>query len=415
MKDTDIQLNEKNVPLRTAGFLLALAIAVTAFTAAISSIGKKDPGLYAVDASPDENLPLYATDVTLTYYFTGESDEIRVAMNTIRPIYSAALRQAYLLLDAHQTYEGTTNLASLNAAPGEPVTVGKELLGILNDAYARTCEQRGYNMFAGALYAEWESILILEDPETFDPVRNEEERTRLARLAAMTNDLGNFGYTVVDAEAGTVRIDVSPEYRALLRELEIDAPVLDLNVLRDAYELRMIGDALAAEGWRNGYLSANSGAVLALPDYSAGSYCLYDRTEKSTVPAVTIPAPGGSAFSQFRAFAYSDGEYEFYRIADGEREYWRHPYLPSSGEYSEWIASSCVFAEDGDVVEACYDNLLLFSCPDRAAAAAFAQGECPYAVGYLLRTEEPVVWVNARGMAQMTAVSEYGYRLSEAR
>ena len=414
MKDTEIQLNEKNITLRLIAFAAAFLVAVVAFTHGLTNLGSKGAGLQTVDALPDEETPLYAANVTLTYAFTGSASENREQMNLLKRAYSSILKRSYILLDAEQSYENYVNLATLNAASGQAVDVGEELFGILTDACVKTGEGRGYNMFAGALYAEWNSILILDEPEDFDPLNNAEERTRIARLAEMTNDLSHFRLEVVDASRHTVRLDVSGDYRALLNEYELDAPVVDLNLLHDAYELQLIADALAAQGYENGYLTSSSGLTLALPGYASGEYCLYGLDGEEITPAATAAVEAGSAFSQFRSFAHYAGEYSFYTVSDGGRSYFRHPYLPAFGDYPNVIASSCALSGKGNAVGACYANICLGGCRSAADAAEFVQSVTDIAIGYTLQDEqEKTVYANAEGIKQLTA-ADYGYRVAPA-
>lgn len=378
----DIELNTRHVVLRTALFVLALIVAVTAFAVGITGIGRKEPGLYAVEAAPDDALPLYGGEMTLQYYLTGTSAENRETLKLLKEAYSMALKRAYILFDAKTEYGGWTNLATLNARPGETVELDGALFAALTDAYERTVRDEGYNVFAGPLYAAWEEVLYLEEPEPFDPLNNAETEEKLTRLAAAVNDPGNFRFEVVDASRRAVRFEYSDAVRALLEEYELPQTVLDLNILRDAYELRYVADALESESWNEGYLTTPSGMALSLSRGGAGEYRLYGSLPRGPLGAAKADAAPGSAFSQVRVFPNYEGEYGFYTVERDGAEVRRYPYLTASGAYPGTLECSCVLAPDGDVVSARWENLRLSACADEKEAELLAAASA-----------RPIAWI----------------------
>jgi len=436
MKDeSDIYLSEKHLPLRTIAFVVAFVVAVGAFAAGISALGRKQEGYHVITPLPDETAPLYGSGVSFTCYLRGSSAEIKQATNALRRDYSAALKRAYILLDAEHTYEGYVNLASLNAVPGETLAVDPALAAVLRDAYARTLsgqeaepavsltgslleEQRrfgtGYNLFAGPLCAEWNSILMLEEPQPFDPLCDAAETERLARLGAAVSNPAGFSFTVVDEAAGTVRFTVPDTLPALLRELELDAPLLDLNLLHDAYELRLIADTLRAQGYGEGYLTTDSGLTLNLSAQGSGAYCLYGFDGADVTPAATAAVTVGSAFSQFRSFPYGEREYGFYTVEADGHIVARHPYLSSMENPPALLASSCVIDGSGDVVGACHRNILLWRAADRDALALCLQDGTRVVACTLQGDADKLVYANDKGMAVLAAAEEYGWRCCAA-
>ena len=411
-KDGDIQVNTKHVKLRLVLFILAVVIAVGAIGYGVSSLGKKAPGYYRVEANADEELIRLSRSLDFEYKFQGSSAEINAELRQLQALYGASLRRCSRLLDAESTYTGVINPAEINANLGRELQLGEELFEVLTDAWEKTQEGKGYNLFAGPLYAEWNSILILADPEPFDPTADAGEAERLARLAEMVNDPSNFTFEVVDEARHAVRFDVSEALLTLLRDYELDCPILDLGLLHDAWLLRLIARELEAQGYDNGYLTAASGVTVSLSGHSGGEYCLYGFDGKYVEPAAVLPVEGGTAFSLFRAFAMEGESFGYYAAETAEGALLRHPYVPASGEYADVLLSSGVLDPSGDPVRAVYVNICLQACPDRAAVFALAEGETrPVAV--TLQTDEPqTVHANATAFARLRD-GDYGWKIAE--
>ncbi len=367
-KEEQLTVPTDHIWLRIIGFALALLVAVSAISYGVVNIGRKEAGYQKVDALPDGDAVLYAKDIRFYVYLDGDSDRIKSKLNTIRSAYSAALLRCCKLLDAETEYEGVSNVATLNAHIGEDVAVSEELWRVLLDAQEKTREQKGYNVFDGAFYRAWQDIRILENPEDFDPLRSEEERERLAKLCEAGQDLSRFELVPVDAEKHILRLEVSEDYRNLLRELEQEGPILDLGLLHDAYELRLLSEAMEREGCRDGYLSAASGVTVTLSGNRAGELSLYGLKDGAPAPAAERAANSDLAVSAAHAFALDELQAGYYAL-DGQL---RHPWLPASGLYRNLLLSALVVTDDP--VKSCYVNLQLFDAPDlptlRALAAA---------------------------------------------
>ena len=413
MNDHDIELNTRNVKARTVAFLVALALAVAAFAVGITSLSRKSPGYYDVEANTDDETILYAKTVRLRYYFADGKADIRSTLRELQTVYPGALKEFSRMLDAETTFPGVINPAMLNSNPGKEMTVSAELLAVLTDAYEKTCEQQGYNMFAGPLYAVWDTLLYLEEPQSFDPAVNASEQERIRRIAAVVNDLDNFRFEVVDAVKHIVRFDYSDTVRRMLEEEELGDRILDLNLLREAYLLRLIGDRLEQRGFSDGYLSTTDGQVLCLSGELPGDYCLYGFEDSgAAVPAATAPLRGGSAFSHFRTLPFPDETYGYYVVESEQDTLRRHPFVPASGEYPNVLESSCVLEDRGDLVAACYANLRLNACPDLNAASALA-AKLSQAAAFTLQTgNSRTVCANARAQAALNPVEEGGWSLS---
>lgn len=355
-EDRQYEVSSSNVALRTVAFVLALVLAVGAFSFGISRLGYKEPGYYEIEVPNVEDASFYRVGYTLTYRFDGESNQIKAEMNTLKDVYADALLRSYKLLDANVTYEGYANLATLNQSLGQMVEVSDTLFDILANGWDRTGKQEGYNLFGGVLRSEWNSILAQEDMSEFDPAVYPDVAQRLQELAARTGELSNFSLEL-NAETKTVKVCVSDSYLDFLAAQEFEGAILDTGALTDAYRLGLIRDALAERGFTNGYLSTESGLTVSLASHDAGSFVLYGMQDDGVGCAATLPAGADSVCSMLRTFPMQEGEV-LYHIADGR---FYHPNLACDGTVKNVLVSSCVTGTDGDIVEAAYRNLCLYS------------------------------------------------------
>lgn len=399
-KQEQITPSSEHLWLRVIGFVLALAVAVGAFTFAVTSIGRKESGYQRIEATSDPEALQLSQSVDFQVYLKGSSGEIKRAVNELSAVYTPALLRVSRLLDAETEYEGLANIASLNAHPGEDLTVDAELYELLLDAQEKSRAGEGFLLFAGPFLRAWQDILYLAEPQDFDPLRSDTERERLQKLLTAASDPANCALIPVDDENHVLRLEISEEYRRVLRETEQEGPVLDLGLLHDAYELRLLRDALTQAGFGGGYLSMASGVTVVLPGNPGGELCLYGRRADGMTPAAVTPAVGGRAASVIRCFAAREGEPGYYEL-DGVL---RHPRLPASGEHRSLLLGSMVVADDP--VEACLLNLRLQDCAsaDELQALAAASGA---QVAWILNDAEQTVFVTDEAI---TAREDYGWK-----
>lgn len=372
-KDKDIIVNTEHRTLRIVLFVLALAVAVTAFTTGVLQIGHKDTGYQTVAAEPDSDAVGYANDVTFKYYLEGSSNEIKEQLKAVTSAYSATMKRAYKFLDASKEYPGYTNIATINKAINSgsgasgDIAVSAELYEILKTAYDYSRRSEGFNLFAGELYAYWNSILSLEDPAPFDPALEQDEAYRLSKLAAETALVTDFRIEFADDEQHIIRVNVSKHYMELLGELELPETledggyiILDLNLLHDAFLVDWVADELERQQYTDGYLETSSDLMRSLSGHNRGEYCLYDFSAAEPAAAVTIPVNESLAVSLFRNVPVGEKEFgRYYVQVDGEKIA-RSQYIHSfEGQSSRLIANSYVIDTEGDIVEAAYRNIVL--------------------------------------------------------
>jgi len=369
--------SEKKNVLRLIGFLIAFAIAVTFITLGVVRIGHKDPGLYEVETDVDGSLPLYASGIHLKYDFNGSSDEIKSQMNGIKAVYTEALKQSYKWFDTKNVYPEAPNLAEISQKPGQAVVLQEPLFAILQDALQRTEKNEGYTIFAAPLRALQQARLYASEPAAGDPVNEPELRALIDALDQVIRE--DPGELILNAAEKTATLNLSAAYAAFLEEYELQEDgVLDLGVLADAYRLQYLSQVLEEAGYTKGFLTSDSGASLLLSGYTneQAKFCLYSLDAEGKIEvSATKAAKAGTASCSFRVFRFSEGEYGFYTVAEGERILYRNPYqlsLPDEQPVLSVLASSST----GKIVEAAYACICLMEAKtsDEALAAAEKDG-----------------------------------------
>ncbi len=366
-----ITLSEKHIKLRLVLTIFFLIVAVVAFTIGVVSIGKKTPGYQTIEGKVDAEALTYNNAVTFKYYFDGSSNQIKRAVRELEEVYTPILSSAYKSLDAENVYTGVVSIGMINRNIGSPVSVSPDLYAVLKDAYAKTQENRGYNMFAGALYSQWRSIQILADPEDFDPVFNSDQARRISDIAKTVCDLSNFKLEFLDDSTCTVRFSVSEQYQAFCKDYEITAPALDLNILKDAYMLKMISDSLANAGYRYGHLSTPQGMALNTSDRGKLTYSMYTLEVGREIAYATIEIDGVFSGNTFTAFGM--GSDYGYSIESNGKKLYRHLYFdPRTGEFADILMSATIISHDTDIVEDVFQSMVMNTLRTEAEVASYA-------------------------------------------
>lgn len=353
----EIEVSGKHLTLRIVAFALAVVIGMTAFGVAFYQISNRKPGYYEITATRDETAPRYSNGITLYCYFGGESSAIKEKLRTSEALYSEALGRIYRLLDPRETYDGYVNLATLNKHPGETLTLPEELFHALTDALERT-EGQGYSILDGAIRSLWQELLYLEEPEAYDPLRNEEQQARFQAVYDALAAPDALRLQVVDAAAHTVRLEVSDALTAVLEKYEVEGPLLDLGSLREAYILQYVRDKLVEAGFVRGYLRTQRGLSLMLPETTEGELLLPSYADGAALDAAYVSLSNGAACCALRAFSVGDPGY--YEI-DGVL---RHPNLGDTGDLARQLLTVWIVSPAGDVVDAAVKAAALFETPD---------------------------------------------------
>ena len=356
---------------RIIAFLIAVGIAIASFTIGVMQYAHRETGYYEVGYSNAANAEVYDSGVHLLYYAEGGSSFIRQHLNEVQRVFSDDLLQYYRLLSAEKTYEGLNNIAALNAAPEQALKVDAVLYAVLKDAYARHEMQEGYHLFSGVLHTEWQSMRYLEEPEQTDPLLNDDEAEFLKVLTSQLARKEQFSLEFDDNNS-TVTLHISEEYRNWTEHNEIEAPVLDLNLLHDAYLLQLVAMRMTAQGYTDGYLYTESGISISLGKQGNMEYSLY-AVEESGVETIAVTAlQQPAAFCSFTVVSPTEERYGYYKIELEGKPYYRHPYVNvKNGSFSNVLMTAALGGTSEQAVDLAYVMLVLNSLESAEAVAEY--------------------------------------------
>ena len=359
-KGRNALLKNRKTVVRLILFIVAVVVAVGAFTFGVLGIGHRESGYYDVGFTDAAASEMLGNGMHLVYYAQGNSSQIRQMLAEAQKAFSEFALRAWRLTKPDGEGQGLINLYWLNTHPGETAVLDADLYVMLSDALERTSRGEGYSVFAGPLHREWQNLRYLDEPQPFDPSQNEEEASRLAHLTALVNDPENFHLELND-EARTACLTVAPAVAETLSDLELDTPILDLNLLRDAYMLRVVARDLVAAGWTEGYLYADSGVSVELKTEGATTYSIWYAAKDAAAEAGDVTLASPSAYCQRTAFAPMGERYGFYAVQDGEETLLRHPVIDArTGMPADQMMTVSLGGERDEIVEMAYRSALLF-------------------------------------------------------
>ena len=404
MKDSKV--SDKHITLRLILFILALIIGVGAFGFGIYQITNRKTGYYEIKATADETAPTYSNGYSFYCYIDGGSNEIKSNLSKIGSLYSESLGRIVRLLDPTDTYEGYTNLATLNEHPNEDVRLPAELYEILADAQERTKDD-AFSIFDGALWGLWQQLLFLEDAEPFDPVNDaySAERLLAAKNAALPEDAVRL--VLADADSHTARLEVSDAYRAVMEQYEIETPIVDLGVLREAYTLRYVYQKLTENGLVKGYLRTESGLCMMLPETETGAVAVFGYADEEPKKAVDLQLGHGDAACVLRAFSL--GEPGYYRIGT----ILRHPWPGPEAEPNRDLITVWSVSRTGDIVEATRCVLRLYAASrEETAALATSLATNQMSVSFIAADAPYTICADPLHAQETTPADDGGYTVS---
>lgn len=326
--------------IRLVLFLLALGVAVYAFTRGVLGIGTVTEGYNVIELENEYKTELYDCGITLNYYVEGSKSEIKRQKEQAASIYAPALMRAVRLLDESTEYEGTVNLASVGLHPGKTVTISKELYDVLSSALAQTNLNFGYSVFAGVIESVWQDLLYLDEPGLFDPANNPATSELLSSLAGFVND-DSACRLILDESAPSARLELSNEFSAFLTENGLTAPVLSLSTLKSAYICESVAQALAQAGYTKGYLVTDSGLCVNIEPGRQLEYRLFTAKDNEVTDIGGVSCASPSVYAGYvQPTGSTYGAYVLNSVC-------RHPYFDAkSGVQAQLLSSLQVISED---------------------------------------------------------------------
>lgn len=333
-----IEVSGEHIKLRIVLWVLLVAIAVTAAVLGMRAIFTRDPGWITVRA--ESEIPAQATAELSFQYCLGENATAEIKQLTA--LYTQLAGRAYRVYHPTERFEGLGNLAALNAAPNQDVTLEPELyraLELVTQLDSRV-------IFLGPAYAQYDAVFrSREDAEAalYDPMRNPEAGEYLSQLMAFAGDPEAISLSLLGENRARLR--VSEAYLDFAAAYEIQA-LLDFYWTRNAFVLDDLAAGLSAQGYSRGYLVSAEGFGRYLgPSQDSYTVELRDlRSDQLGQPArLELEGPLSAAALHGYSLSGSAGDY-FYRYEDGSL---RMPYLDSRSGQCRCAIPDLTLLSDG--------------------------------------------------------------------
>lgn len=308
--------------LRLALVVLLLAVGAASIVWALRASTSARSGWVEItaNASQTEN----CSDEFIFRYRLGKNsaEEYRLATE----VYTEASARAFQLFHPTRRFDGVGNLALLNAAPNETVTLDEPLYQAL--ALLEQSGDRG--IYLAPVYAQYDAVFRSVSDETaaaYDPAFDKEAETYVERFLALAADPDAVRIELEGDDRA--RLCVSEAYLSLAREYGVSCFV-DFYWMRNAFAADLIAQALLDAGLRHGYLVSTDGFGRCL-DREGERYALRvtEMDGETLTQAAEYSYTGPMALVDLRAFPQTEGTEDcFYRYADGAL---RTPYLRADG------------------------------------------------------------------------------------
>lgn len=395
------------------GFIAVAATFIILYALGILSDGS---GYIALVAKVYSDEITYNEGISCSLYFQGNSFSVGGQTTNATGIYSDALKKAYMQTEAKTVYPQYASLAYLNSHLGEDVKVDDYVYNVLKDAYAKTKEDNNYSIFAGPLYEEYDRLCSIRSSGSWvndpDPLYDEAQASYMAELASYINDEANF--TLTFKEDNVIFLDISPAYKAFREANEITSPVASLNLLRQAYMIKDTAKALEEAGYVNGFLSyPQYGIGLTLKETPSLSHGIYGLRKGKVAEPLAVSIKGQTAFA--KAVRLNLGQTKFpsrYTVSKDGTSYYRSPCLSlKTGLPCDYLLSSYLFEEKGDVVELALLSASGFGIEDEASLESFLTSIKGKSYVYNRKDKDDTFFISSSLQESIVAYAQDGYSI----
>mgnify|MGYP000381736068 CR=1 FL=1 len=311
-----VEVKEGGTKKRIVLLIVAILVALGAFTYAISTLVTVEKGWRVIEATSASEMNC-AQDFTFQYYLGGSGANAAAENKELSMLYTKATEDAYQIFNAREASLTYNNLYYLNRRPNQPVQVPQELY-----AAFELVEKTGSRyMYLGPAFQEYHSIFFCtEDWETesFDPYQNEDQKAYLQAVAQFAADPAHVQVQLMGDN--TVQLYVSESYLAFARENGI-VDFVDLYLLQDAFIVDYLAETIEKAGYNRGMLSSYDGYTRCLSE-SQISYTtpLYNPVDATHVEkAADVQVMGGTALVQMHSMPFNARkELYYYQFKNGD-------------------------------------------------------------------------------------------------
>lgn len=374
-----ISLSENHTTARLVLTLLLIAVALFAFTVAITNLTKTDSGWREVEVKSSAQT-ICATEFSFQYQLGRSGVSPTEEYKRLEQAYTDVSDAAFKTFSS-DVFDGVNNLAYLNAHVNEPV----EIEDALYEALTLLDRMDSRYLYFAPIYEQYRGLFSCEEDSeamNFDPYRNPEIAAYCREITAFANDPETVDIRLL--EDGRAELFVSEDYLKYAKENGITMFV-DLFWMRNAFIIDEIADSLEKQGFTYGTITSFDGFSRTL-DNSGTEYALhlYGRIGQSIYPAAVLRYAKPMSIVSLRGFYTNalDAVY-YYEWSDGEI---RTPYVDlTDGLCKNAVNHLAAYSESRSCAETALTVLSLYAADtlDEAALLGLSADEITvlYCVG----------------------------------
>ena len=349
----------KHFDIIVIGFVVAVAIAAVLITLNAFGIFTSATGYSQLDLEVYKEVK-FGHDLNCYVYFSGNTMKVNSEKKQASSLFSSSYREIYMMTDPYLDYSPYfSSIKTINSSLGEDVKIDARLYDILKDAYEKSdVVNNNYSIFAAPLYDEWNDLLYSGSSGNTDsdPLFNNEELSYLQTLANYVKDTSSYSLEFKDDNI--VQLNISNAYKTFREEYEITSPIISLNALESAYQIKYVASRMEKEGYTNAYIADDYGNGMTLNDLGSLNHNLYDIQEGTTHLFGHISRSGEYVFSMNHHFLTNPKvATEFYDIIKDDNLYHRSSYLKlETGLPYDSYLSTNLFSEKLDLPSLVLEN-----------------------------------------------------------
>ena len=290
-----------------AGFLL-LGVAIIAYTM-IRGLSVK-PGWTTIE--PNTGSSALASELSVQYCL---GDDATAQKKEVTLVYTEALVKAEKIFSATKTYDDTDNLACVNNAPNETVTVDSGLYAAFETLQASGSR----SLYCAPIFEQYNSVFQSQDDaeaKQYDPSSDVPAAEFVKKAAAFVQDSAHVELRLLGNNQ--VCLYVSDAYMAFAKEYGVET-FLDFYRMRNAFVVDYIGAYFAEKGFRDAYIASVDGYSLCMYEgedlFNAAVYAVVDG---KITQAASITCSGPCAVVSLHSFSAGDLDKFVYEYSDGQ-------------------------------------------------------------------------------------------------
>lgn len=322
-----IELNNKNIGLRTIFFFVFLILSIAGFAYGVKSCLEVETGWETISSNSVYDYDDY---FTLKYYLDNDTITTKKAVSVM---YQSLIEDGYELYSSFLDSD-SYNVKYINSNPNTTITIDHSLYTAFEKINSSNLSRI---LFMGPLYYFYGYILASEaDYEAMnnDPLYNSETKDLFDELLTYITDENCISLSLLGNDK--IKLNVSNSYLNYASESLDNYPYMDFMYLQNAFVIDYVVDGLVASGYNNGIMNSIDGYTRSFTNCNI-TYNIYDYVNSEKKAISNYSYTGNKAVISLNSFSLSSStDYLYYTYENGLT---RSPYI-TYNDYSNTVMSS---------------------------------------------------------------------------